>query len=1185
MKRGENHKAHLFGLKPYTAYHIHIVAVNNAGQGASPWTMVRTLEASPSGLSNFTVEKKENGRALHLKWTKPSKTNGIIKVYNVLSDDALEYSGLAHQFLFRRLEPYTQYVLALEACTVAGCTRSRPQLVQTDEAPPASQPPPNIESHNATIVELSWSSPVSPNGKITHYDVISKCIQERAFWDKEEEVLFSEYDTESSKYIYTHEGLMPWTTYRYKIRVWNSAGFTDSSWTTVKTSQAAPTDLLAPKIYYLPESPHKLLLSWVSPKSSNGVIQSYQLHRNMVPFPFSFDAATFNYTDEDLKAYSVYNYTITACTAGGCTTSEPISLRTLEAAPDFVSPPTLEAISSTQINVSWSPPLIQNGDILKYIICVNDAEYFAARQLSKVISNLQPYAQYDFSLVACTNGGCTLSLSKAMRTMESPPSNMSPPKLKVTGPESIEVSWKEPAQPNGRLTHYELNRDQELIYTGLENYYHDFTLTSGMEYTYTVTAYNSQGSATSPAVSTRTDPSAPSGMMPPKLKAWSSNEITATWDLPESANGEILNYTLSVRQPASAQVETFPCTRHSPAFEKRTFVIELRQPYHWYEVRVSACTLLGCASSEWATVQTLEAPPAMQPDALIKVQTGSHGFMTVPLVAWTSPQKPNGKNLFYEVFRREVSISTDSSGSVLVYNGTSTSFQDVDFKLKPYTEYEYQVWAVNSAGRAASSWSRCRIGPAAPEGISAPAFHTVASTSVVVNITPPEKPNGIITLYRLFSTSSRGAHTVLSEGTSSQQTLYGLSPFTTYSVGVEACTCFNCCTRGPVVQVTTPAAPPSGQAPPLVKALTSRSATLRWSKPVQPNGIIQSYELHMRTACPQPLQPVTKACTPGLPEVVYSGKEVESNLTMLQPYTGYNTRVVAYNSAGSTVSEWIHFVTLKEMPTYRAVFSVTSNVSTISLDWSQSFLMNGQLKEYVLTEGGQRLYSGFDGTRHLLKTSDKEFFFQVTCTTDIGSVSTPVVKYSSSTGLGPFLFAPEAKNGTDIRTTHFYTELWFIILMALLGLLLLAIFLSLILHRKVSKQPYARERPPLVPLQKRTSPTSVYSQNETYTAMLDTKIPGSETHAPAQSERNMSVLRIPSQGQISQTFSQNSLHRSVSQLLDMQDKKSVIDDPVWDTILQGHDSGMYADDEDLVSTIKSFSSVTKEHTAFTDTPL
>lgn len=78
--QGEMYQTYLFGLEPYTTYYIHIAAVNNAGQVASPWTSVRTLEASPSGLSNFTVDKKENGRALLLRWAEPSKPNGNIKV-------------------------------------------------------------------------------------------------------------------------------------------------------------------------------------------------------------------------------------------------------------------------------------------------------------------------------------------------------------------------------------------------------------------------------------------------------------------------------------------------------------------------------------------------------------------------------------------------------------------------------------------------------------------------------------------------------------------------------------------------------------------------------------------------------------------------------------------------------------------------------------------------------------------------------------------------------------------------------------------------------------------------------------------------------------------------------------------------------------------------------------------------
>lgn len=59
-------------------------------------------------------------------------------------------------------------------------------------------------------------------------------------------------------------------------------------------------------------------------------------------------------------------------------------------------------------------------------------------------------------------------------------------------------------------------------------------------------------------------------------------------------------------------------------------------------------------------------------------------------------------------------------------------------------------------------------------------------------------------------------------------------------------------------------------------------------------------------------------------------------------------------------------------------------------------------------------------------------------------------------------------------------ELWFIALMAVLGLILLAIVLSLALQRKVHQEPFLRERPPLVPVQKRTSPLSVYPPGETH---------------------------------------------------------------------------------------------------------
>lgn len=53
----------------------------------------------------------------------------------------------------------------------------------------------------------------------------------------------------------------------------------------------------------------------------------------------------------------------------------------------------------------------------------------------------------------------------------------------------------------------------------------------------------------------------------------------------------------------------------------------------------------------------------------------------------------------------------------------------------------------------------------------------------------------------------------------------------------------------------------------------------------------------------------------------------------------------------------------------------------------------------------------------------------------------------------------------------------------------------------------------------------------------------------------MSVLRIPSQSQLSHAYSQASLHRSVSQLMDSPDKKALTEDSLWETIM-GHSSGL-----------------------------
>ncbi|KAJ7988957.1 hypothetical protein DPEC_G00314570 [Dallia pectoralis] len=1178
---GDTQQASVYGLEPFSRYLMSVEAANGAGRVSSPWVGFKTLEAWPAGLGDLTVEQREQGRALLLTWDPPHTPNGVITGYNIYSGGNLEFSGLFREFLFRRLEPFSRFSLILEACTSAGCSHTPPQSVATAAAPPSHQTAPVPGSVGTHSVELTWTPPTQPNGPIKEYILLGQNLDEEP---TSAQVLFRQSSTQTSSLSHTVTGLRPWTPYQFSVRVQNSAGHTDSPWVTVKTKQAPPRGLNPPSVVHIERSPSTLLVSWGPPKESNGGLLSYRIRRDNISFPFSFDPSVLNYTDEGLSAFTFYTYAVTACTAEGCVTSPETRVQTMETPPAAVDSPTVSGITSQSINVSWTVPLIRNGEVTQYVLEANEAEVYRGRDLSVVMSQLRPHTPYQLVLLACTNGGCTPSSPVLAQTLEAPPSGLSPPSLKVTGPESVEITWGPPVQPNGVVTGYELHRDGQVIYVGTQTHYHDFALFPSVEYGYSVTANNSQGAATSALAKARTYPSAPSGVGTPTLQPLNPGQVRVLWEPPARPNGVIIKYNVYQRDPAMASTRSFLFEPGHSAFSGHSTTLQELRSYHRYEVRVEACTEQGCASSDWASVLTLESPPTGQNVPLLELQRDTKGLQTVFLLSWSPPAQPNGIVLRYEVYRRvgQNHVVHGGAAALVCRNASMTC---CDAGLLPYTNYQYQVWAVSSAGRSGSPWANGTTGPAPPDGVGPPTFLRILATTAVVNISPPTRPNGIVSLYRVFSQGPGTTHTVLSEGTSRQQILHGLTPYTRYWLGVEACTCHQCCSQGPLRDLRTQPAPPARQPPPRPLALTSRSAQLEWDEPLAANGIIEGCELHVRRSCPQPPQPVPPPCGVGPIETQYFGPGRNYNVTDLQPYSSYQFRAACHNNMGSTSSNWTTVTTLTEAPQYMFPFVVYSNLTMVWLDWSSSFSLNGPLRDYTLTEHNQRVYTGFHSYLHIPRTSEKTLSLQVTCTTDIGSVSTPIIRYSPATGTGPAGPGTEDKQGVGSKGPPVHSELWFILLLTLLGLLLLAALLALFLRRAMRKEPYIRERPPLAPLQKRRaaggesymqfetvadsledSSVTLKSYSINYEDLTDSKIVGGSSRFSP-----MSVLRVPSQSQLSHAFSQNSLNRSVSQLIECDRK--------------GHDSGLYVEDEEFVEAIKSFSSVRKENTVFTDTHL
>uniref|UniRef100_A0A3B5M4G7 Usher syndrome 2A (autosomal recessive, mild) n=1 Tax=Xiphophorus couchianus TaxID=32473 RepID=A0A3B5M4G7_9TELE len=1134
--KGSVLEAAVFGLDPFSPYRLRVEAVNGAGSVSSLWVEVKTLEASPTGLGNFTVEQREEGRALLLSWDEPQAPNGVITMYNLYSEENLEFSGLSRSFLFRRLEPWTVYSLTLEACTAAGCTLSPPQHITTAAAPPASQLPPRPLSVGADRVSLTWDPPSQPNGPIGEYSLLGRSLEERGKLRNNEEdtdggkVLFTGLSPQEAEDLsYTVTGLRPWTQYEFSVCTHNPAGHTCSPWVTVTTRQASPRGLASPTVRHVHGRPSEVVVSWTPPLEPNGVLQSYRMQRNNVNFKFSFDPTILTYIDEDLHPFSTYSYSVTACTSEGCTTSPQTKITTLEAPPEMVEPPTVNAITSHHINVSWSKPLMQNGQVTEYVLKLNNKEAYRGRDLNAALSYLQPHTSYQLVLLACTRGGCTASSTKTVVTEEAPPTHLAAPTLKVTGPESIEITWRPPNHPNGIITGYELHRDGEVIYIGRDMHYHDFTLIPSMEYSYVVRANNSKGAVSSEVATAKTHQSAPSGVGFPTL---TSLEVGVEWQTPARPNGDIVSYSVYLRDPVHLNI-----TSSSIYFNLCR-----------YEVRVEACTELGCSSSDWSSILTLEAPPAGQPAPLLDLTSDPHtGLQTSFLLTWSPPGQSNGRILHYEVHRRQNFSETDkTSSATVVYRNVSASFKDGG--LQPYTAYQYQVWAVNSAGYASSRWVSGRTGPAPPQGIGLPIFLDVSATSAAVNIHPPAQPNGIVSLFRVFSLDRNNITTLVATG---------------LNLSLIRILCFSlnnsqCCSRGPVRELHTLAAPPDDQHPPRLLTLTSRSVQMEWDEPTAPNGVIDSCELHIRTSCPQPPQPVPLACTEGPTEICFFGKQRSYNVTGLQPYSAYELRAACFNKMGSTASNWTAVSTLSEPPQYVSPFSVDSNLTVIWLDWTDTFSLNGFLKEFTVTESQLRVYSGFYSHLHIPRTSRKS---EGASTKHIHMLCSPLEPVDGD------------KQGISISATPIYSELWFILLFVLLGLFLLAILIGLLLKRyiHVKKNPSARERPPLVMLQKTRK-----AGGDTYKGLADTKIIGSSSrYSP------MSVLRAPSQTDLTQAYSQHSLHRSVSQLID---RKSLMEEGCWDNPL-GHDSGLYVEEDEFVDAIKALSSVKKEHSLFIDTHL
>ena len=820
------------GLTPVTSYEFRVRAVTSAGSGAGLFEVITTAEATPEGVQPIIVEQR-TGSSLVLTWNPPLTPNGVIREYQVLVDGQVAYRDSALTFTVPRLQPFTSYALQLAACTSAGCSFGRAQSATTAEVAPFGQSSPSLGVDASGNVRVSWSSPVQPNGIITRYQVLRRVGSEAT---PTADVVFTTDDVANRSFVDTN--VSPAQSYQYAITAFNSAGTITSDFVSVSTPEAAPQGLTTPILRATGAS--TIQVSWLPPATPNGVVTMYRVFRsgggadNVTVFS---DPASRGFTDSELSPFTAYTYVVQACTAAGCSLSPPGVTTTSEATPTGLSPPILRPLTESSISIEWAEPESPNGVITSYRVAISPAQVNLLlgqpfTELSRNISNLQPFTNYTVTLEACNSAGCAAS-SAFVRTLESLPGFTSPPVATVVNSTALRVTWAEPVVPNGVIVRYEVRRGGAVVFSGAALTFVEGGLGPDQPYSYTVQAYTAVGGGEESAASAvvRTPPDTPEGVSPPTLRPTSSASINAMWAEPATPNGVIQRYVLLVNG--------------TTVFDGLSLTFDLTglSPFTLYEFQLQVCTST-CAVSDVVTATTLEAPPEGQAPPTSSEREGE-GIAVV--VVWSAPSRPNGEITRYDLERRMVLGADSFSEFVGVFSGPALTFTDADStSLRPAMAYQYRVTAFNSVGNTTSDISAPLVlSEAPPAEVPTPTPTNITATSVTIVATPPATPNGNITSYRLFQNG-----TLVQEIFPPELTFVApdLQFFTVYEFSVEACTAAGCTRSGRVIQRTGEATP-SGLAPPMGVARSQRQIDISWTPPQQPNGVILRYDIIFSCCC------------------------------------------------------------------------------------------------------------------------------------------------------------------------------------------------------------------------------------------------------------------------------------------------------------------------------------------------
>ena len=677
----------------------------------------------------------------------------------------------------------------------------------------------------------------------------------------------------------------------------------------------------------------------------NGIITSYVILLDGV---FEYQGLTRYFILLRLQPATTYGLVLRVCTSVGCSDGKPQSIQTAEVAPIVQAVPRTQALGSTFIRVTWSPPAQPNGLILSYSVrrkLSAAADASAVQVFSANVANitvleyddrtgLTPFTEYSYSVTSMNSAGQVSSaFGPAVRTLSAPPQGVSVISVVTISHALLRLSWVVPTTPNGIIAGYNVYRNGVLVTPVILSastfgYIDSTGLTPFTTYTYQLEACTvSANCSFGPSAVGTTAESQPSMVDTPALVATSASSVFANWSAPMEPNGMILGYRLFT---AVCLMQT---TTVAYSGLDMDVTVSGLIAFTCYSVHLEACTAAGCSNSTAATIQTLEAPP----QGLLAPTATAVGVDSVNVIIM-APSVPNGVIVSYEIER---------NGTSLTFVNDSASFFPASFRdgsLVTNTLYAYTVIVSTGGGDTRSPPAYVRTFPPPPESLSEPMVAAINATSLLVSWSPPGVVYTPITMYAVFLD---GAEVITNNGTSLSTQLDGLFPFTSYTVHITACSGPYCVTSNATTSRTLEAPPAVLAAPALVEQ-SLREILVRWAQPSRPNGILTMFIVERRRFINS--QVVAESTVVVVTVLSNTTSYVDRSVLS---FSTYEYRIAALNSAGSVRSPWQRIQTRQGAPeNVRPPTVVERQLTTIVLLLAPPGRANGVLTRYELLING-----------------------------------------------------------------------------------------------------------------------------------------------------------------------------------------------------------------------------------------